>query len=127
MATTRRTARARELGGATQPNGTQSTYVHADDHGVLRIAGTRISLDSVVIAFQEGHSPESIRQQYPALTLEAVYGALTYYLANRETVDEYLLHQEQVWAEARRESDSHPSPVVERLRVLLRNEAAATT
>ncbi len=120
MATARRTGRAREQSHPlVPPNGPPSSYVDADDHGVLRIAGTRVSLDSVVIAFQEGHSPESIRQQYPALTLEAVYGALTYYLANRESVDAYLRYQDQVWAEARREADSHPSPVVERLRALL--------
>ena len=98
-----------------------SSYVQRDRDGVLRVAGTRVSLDSVVLAFQEGHSPESIRQQYPALTLEAVYGTVTYYLAHRREVDDYLRHQEEVWERARRESDAHPSPVLQRLRA----EAAA--
>ena len=86
-----------------------------------------MSLDSVVVAFQDGHSPESIRQQYPALTLEAVYGAVTYYLAHRSEVESYLRRQEQVWNRAQREADSRPSPAVARLRELLNAEAAATT
>ncbi len=49
-----------------------------------------VSLDSVVIAFQEGQSPETIQQLYSALSLEEVYGAVAYYLANRNEVDQYL-------------------------------------
>jgi uncharacterized protein (DUF433 family) len=55
-----------------------------------RIAGTRISLDSVVYAWHRGESPESIVDSYPSLTLEQVHGALAFYLANREHIDEYL-------------------------------------
>ncbi len=61
-------------------------YVHADKHGTLRIGDTRVSLDSVVYAYLQGASAETIQDQYPALTLEEVYGAITTYLANREEV-----------------------------------------
>lgn len=54
------------------------------------VAGTRISLDSVVYSFLDGESPESISQNFPLLSLEQVYGAITFYLANREFVDAYL-------------------------------------
>ncbi len=54
------------------------------------IAGTRISLDSVVYAFLNGESPESIAQNFPLLSLEQVYGAIAFYLANRKLVDVYL-------------------------------------
>jgi uncharacterized protein (DUF433 family) len=54
------------------------------------IAGTRISLDSVVYSFLNGESPESIAQNFPLLSLEQVYGAITFYLANREFVNAYL-------------------------------------
>jgi uncharacterized protein (DUF433 family) len=54
------------------------------------IEGTRVSLDSVVYAFLRGESPEGIAESFPALTLEQVFGALTFYIANRETVDQYL-------------------------------------
>lgn len=54
------------------------------------IEGTRISLDSVAYSFLNGESPESIAQNFPLLSLEQVYGAIAFYLANRELVDAYL-------------------------------------
>jgi uncharacterized protein (DUF433 family) len=51
--------------------------------GVYRLAGTRVSLDSVVQAFWRGQTAESIARSFAVLTLEQVYGALTYYLANK--------------------------------------------
>ncbi len=59
-------------------------------NGGYYVAGTRVSLDSVVYAFLEGDSPEGIAYSYQALTLEQIFGALAYYLANRATIDEYL-------------------------------------
>jgi len=49
-----------------------------------------VALDSVIYALLDGQSAESIAQSFPALTLEQVYGAITYYLAQRDTVDAYL-------------------------------------
>ncbi len=54
------------------------------------IAGSRVSLDSVVYAFLRGESPEGIVDSWPSLTLEQVFGALSFYLANRDVVDQYL-------------------------------------
>lgn len=55
------------------------------------IAGTRVSLDSIVYLFQEGLSPETIASEcLPVLSLEEVYGEITYYLAHRAEIDEYL-------------------------------------
>jgi uncharacterized protein (DUF433 family) len=58
--------------------------------GAYRITGTRISLDSVVYAFLDGQTPESIVDSFPLLTLEQVYGAVAYYLAHQTKIDEYL-------------------------------------
>lgn len=58
--------------------------------GGYRLAGTRVSLDSVVQAFWRGQTAESIAQSFPVLTLEQVYGALTFFLANKSEVDAYL-------------------------------------
>ncbi|MGG6267393.1 DUF433 domain-containing protein [Leptolyngbya sp. AN03gr2] len=57
------------------------------------IEETRISLDSIVYLFQQGASPESIVQAFPLLTLEQVYGAITFYLANRAEIDAYLAEE----------------------------------
>ncbi len=64
-------------------------YVEQRDGGYW-VAGTRVSLDSVAYAFLSGQSAESIAQSFPALTLEQVYGAIAFYLANRSDVDTYL-------------------------------------
>jgi len=54
------------------------------------IQGTRVSLDSIVYAFLRGESPEGIADSFPALGLEQIFGALTFYTANRELVDRHL-------------------------------------
>lgn len=64
-------------------------YIEQRD-GVYLVAGSRVSLDSVVWAFLDGQSAEAIAQAFPLLTLEHVYGAITYYLAHRAEVDRYL-------------------------------------
>jgi uncharacterized protein (DUF433 family) len=59
-------------------------------NGGYYVAGTRVSLDSVVYAFLQGETPEGIQDSYGALTLEQIFGSLAYYLANRAVIDEYL-------------------------------------
>jgi len=55
------------------------------------IAGTRVSLDSLVYAFRDGLSPETIAAEcLPTLTLEQVYGVITYYLKHKNEIDHYL-------------------------------------
>jgi uncharacterized protein (DUF433 family) len=67
-------------------------------NGAYRITGTRVSLDSVVYAFLNGVSPESIVDSFPALSLEQVYGAIAYYLAHQVEVDAYLRQGEAEFA-----------------------------
>ena len=68
-------------------------YVEQRDEGFW-ITGSRISLDSVVYGFKSGLSPESIVQSFPLLTLEQVYGAIAFYLANSNEIDTYLAQEE---------------------------------
>lgn len=98
------------------------TYVQTDESGTMRVGGTRISLDSVVYPFREGQSPECIRQAYPGLSLEQVYGAITYYLANQDEVDEYLVRQEALWDELRERCERNRPPFVERMLALTDEE-----
>ena len=93
-------------------------YVRQDESGVFRVGDTRVMLDSVVAGFHQGHSAETIAQQYPALSLEEVYGAIAYYLANRAEVDQYLRRQDEVWKQARENANAAVSPVTQRLRGL---------
>jgi uncharacterized protein (DUF433 family) len=57
---------------------------------VYRITGSRVSLDSIVYAFWNGETAETIAQSFPVLTLEQVYGAITCYVARKEEIDRYL-------------------------------------
>ena len=68
----------------------EKQYIEHRNQGYW-IAGSRVSLDSVIIAFLNGLSPETIAAEcFPTLTLEQVYGAITYYLAHRNEIDAYL-------------------------------------
>ncbi len=64
-------------------------------NGGLYVAGTRVSLDSVVILFQEGASPEKIVQSFSTLKLSQVYGAIAYYLENEQAINEYIAEGER--------------------------------
>lgn len=50
-----------------------------DAHGVIRVGKTRVTLDTVVAAFDEGATAEEIVQQYPTLLLADVYSVIGYY------------------------------------------------
>jgi uncharacterized protein (DUF433 family) len=63
-----------------------SEYVE-ERNGGFYVAGTRVSLDSVVYSFKAGDSPETIRQNFSSLSLEQVYGAIAFYLAHEPEVD----------------------------------------
>ena len=65
-------------------------YITKLENGAYRIADTRVSLDSVVYAFWDGEMPETIVSHFPALQLEQVYGAIAFYLANRQEIDDYM-------------------------------------
>lgn len=75
-------------------------YIDQRD-GVYIVAGSRVSLDSVVYAFLSGQSAEAIAQAFPVLNLGQVYGAITYYLAHRDDVDRYLDVRQQDFEVAR--------------------------
>jgi uncharacterized protein (DUF433 family) len=59
------------------------------------VAGTRISLDSVVYSFNEGNSPEAIQEDFPLLKRAQIYGAIAFYLDRQAESDEYLAHTER--------------------------------
>ncbi len=74
-----------------------------------RITGSRVSLDSIIYDFLSGLSPESIVDNYDTLTLEQVYGAITYYLAHRAEIDAHLQRNRTKFDSLRlRARASHP-------------------
>jgi uncharacterized protein (DUF433 family) len=75
--------------------------------GSLYLAGSRVPLAHLIREFQRGESPEAIRLHYPTLSLEQVYGAITFYLGNKEEVDSDITQRE---SEEDAFSASHPTP-----------------
>lgn len=73
------------------------------------VRGSRVSLDSVVYGFLDGESPETIRDNFPTLVLEQIYGALAFYLGHQGEIDAYLRKKGAAYEDARR-SQKHVSP-----------------
>ena len=92
----------------------QREYVEQRGGGFY-VTGTRVSLDSIVHAFREGQSPESILEDFDTLTLEQIYGAITFYLANQPTTDTYLMAQRRRIDEMKRHAEPLPSDLRSRL------------
>ncbi len=66
----------------TMPMEKQPIPLETDEHGVARVAGTRVTLDVLVEAFADGATPEEIVLQYPVLPLADVYAVIGYYLGH---------------------------------------------
>jgi uncharacterized protein (DUF433 family) len=61
-----------------------------DGQGGLRVSGTRVLLERIVHAFEDGATPEGIVQSYDTLQLADVYAVLTWYLRHKAEVADYL-------------------------------------
>lgn len=96
--------------------------LHEDPPGTIRVGGTRVTLDTVVYAYESGESPEEIVENFPVLTLGHVFGALTYYHQHREEVRRYLERREREADDLRRaiEARQGPGPTRSELQARLR-------
>lgn len=83
--------------------------------GGLYVAGSRVSLASIIVAFQNGASPETICQNYPSLSLAQVYGAIAFYLNHPAESKTYLANLREKWNALERTSHAPPAEMQERL------------
>lgn len=90
----------------TLPLRTEEIPLAMDADGVVRVGGTRVTLDTVVAAFNEGATAEEIAHQYPSLDLADVYAVIGYYLRHREDVGAYLNQRLQQADNIRSENES---------------------
>lgn len=95
-------------------------------HGCYRINGSRISLDSVVYAFLEGDSPETIQQSFPVLTLAQVYGAIAYYLDHQTEINAHLRAEEVDFEQKRQTSRQQNPELYKRLETARKNKMLVT-
>jgi len=76
-----------------------------DDDGVLRVAETRVRLDTIILAFHSGYSAEEILLKYPSLNLTDIYATITYYLWHRAELDAYLQERQTIAVQVQRENE----------------------
>jgi uncharacterized protein (DUF433 family) len=84
--------------------------LRADADGTIRVAGTRLTLDTVVRAFQDGATPEQIVERFPGLSLPDAYAVIGYYLRYPREVEAYLDARKQA-ADAIREEIEASGPL----------------
>ena len=91
--------------------------IHTDADGVVRVAGTRVTLDTIVATFDAGATAEEIAQQYSSISLADVYSVITYYLRHKTEVSVYLHRRQEQAATVREEVARRfpPSDIRERL------------
>lgn len=80
--------------------------LQADSDGVIRVGNTRVTLATIVSAFHQGATAETIVQQYPSLSLAEVYAVIGYYLRHQYEADVYLAEQQQEADEIRQQNEA---------------------
>jgi len=93
-------------------------YIERRD-GSLYVIGSRVPLAIVVHGFQNGDTPEAIQSNFPTLTLERVYGAITFYLANKDEVERDMTERRRIEDEFIK---THPNPPGLKQKLLDRRE-----
>lgn len=106
------------LASATVPN-----PLREDAEGIIRIGGTRVTLQTVIAAYDDGAGPEEIALQYPALTLEQVYATISYFLGHEADLRAYIDEERVASGAERHRTDAHPEIARLRERLLARRSA----
>jgi uncharacterized protein (DUF433 family) len=99
---------------------TERVPLAEDGGGVIHVAGTRVTLDTVAEAFHDGATAEEIVQQYPSLSLADVYSVLGYLLRHQTEVAAYLEARAAQRKTIRRENEGRFNPQGVRARLLAR-------
>ena len=103
----------------------QAPPLRVDEQRVIRVGNTRVTLDTLVAAFQRGDTPEEIARNYDALSLTQVYQAIGYYLAHQADVDAYLEQRRADRASVQKQVESRHNPNGIRARLVARRRPTA--
>ena len=99
---------------------TETIPLETDPHGVIRVGKTRVTLDTIFMAFTDGATAEEIAQQYPSVPLADVYYIIGYYLRRQGEVEAYLSQRRQHADGIRKQNESRFDPIGIRSRLLAR-------
>ena len=94
--------------------------LETDADGVVRVGITRVTLDTVIAAFEDGATAEEITHQYPTLHLADVYAVIAYYLRRRSDVEAYLRQRQQQAEKIQQQNEARFDPDGVRDRLLAR-------
>ena len=104
---------------------THPAPIRVDAHGVVRVGSTRVTLDTLIGAFQDGCTPEEIASSYPSLQLAEVYAVIAHYLSHPSEIDTYLAERAAEAEAIRRDIRARPAMVGIRERLLSRRRLAS--
>ena len=99
---------------------TQTVPLEMTVDGVLRVGNTRVTLDTIVGAFNDGASAEEIAERYPVVPLADVYYVIGYYLSHYDEVESYLKERLEISQRVREENEKRFNSVGLRARLLAR-------
>ena len=94
--------------------------IETDKDGVIRVGNTRVTLETLVSAFNGGSTAEEIAYQFPVLNIADVYAVITYYFRNRDTVEKYLNNRVQLSEQVKRRNQENKNLNAIRERLLAR-------
>ncbi|MBI5167740.1 MAG: DUF433 domain-containing protein [candidate division NC10 bacterium] len=96
---------------------TETLPLETDADGVVRVGKTRVTLDTIIVAFTDGATAEEIAHQYPSLQLADIYSVIGYYLRHCSEVEAYLRQRAQQAEQVRQQNEARfdPSGVRDRL------------
>ena len=86
---------------------TETPPLNRDASGALRVGTSRVLVELVIRAFQDGSTPEAIAQRYPTISLGDAYAVIAYYLRHRDEMENYLEEREQEAAAVRVRIEAH--------------------
>ncbi len=76
--------------------------------GTVRVTGTGVPLESIVISHRQGYTPQDIKRQYPTLDIADIYLVIGYSLRHPEEVEQYMKEWEEDWDRFEEEMLSQP-------------------
>jgi len=91
-----------------------------DEYGAIRVRGTRVLLDVIIVAFQAGATPEDIVRKFPSVALPDVYLIIAHYLTHAAEIDAYLSQRQIEAARLQCAIETRFNPVGIRARLLAR-------
>jgi len=65
---------------------TQTVPLVQESDGTVHVTDSRVTLDTLVGAFQKGATAEQVQDSLPSLSLQQIYATIAYYLEHQAEV-----------------------------------------